>query len=70
MKDRTVTCKYYTHECGPCDKRNICVRFWNECQTCSQYEPLPNMWPARTDTRKQRLERINRKEYKDDIYNG
>lgn len=67
MKDREICCKYYTCAASPCDKRGIPVSFRHECQTCRYYEPEVGRKPARTDTRKKRKQKAERKEYRDYI---
>ena len=62
MKDREIVCMYYTYAGGPCDKRGISVHFKKECQTCKKYSPIKGSKPARTDNRRQKMDRIMRKE--------
>lgn len=61
-KDREIVCTYYTYEGGPCDKRGISAHFRGECQTCRHYSKLTGAKPARTDNRKQKMNKIQRKE--------
>ena len=60
MKDREIQCVHYVCE-GVCDlgKKGT---FRKHCQTCKTYSALRHGRPARVDTRKQRAERIRRKE--------
>lgn len=62
MKTREIVCVYYTYEGGPCDKRGISAHFRQECQTCKKYQALKGAKPARTDNRKAKMEKINKKE--------
>jgi len=59
-KTREYQCKHYINE-GNCalGKRG---QFYGSCQTCGSYVKKPGSRPNRKDTRKQRLERIKRKE--------
>lgn len=61
-KTREVACKFYSYAGGPCLKRQINVYLKKECQTCKKYYPLPGGKPARTDTRRQREARREKKE--------
>ena len=61
-KTREIICKYYTYAGGPCNKRGISVHFCDECQICRKYDPVKGAKPARTDNRRQKNERIARKE--------
>jgi hypothetical protein len=65
-KTREVQCIHYICE-GNCDlgKEGI---FRKRCQTCKTYKKLPGGKPARTDTRKQRKEAIDKKAMKDYRY--
>jgi hypothetical protein len=60
MRDRERQCVYYEYE-GSCLKGREGT-FRHSCQTCSSYSALKNGKKAREDTRKQRKERIYRKE--------
>lgn len=61
-RDRERACIFYTYENGPCDKRGISTKFRDECQTCKYYVPIKGGRPARTDNRRKKMERIQRKE--------
>ena len=60
MRDREIQCIHYEFE-GKCDLgKEAC--FYGLCQTCPTYRHKPGAKPARTDTRRQKLDRIQRKE--------
>lgn len=59
-KDREIQCKFYICE-GSCSKGREGT-FRGSCQHCAKYRPKLGSKPARTDTRKQKLDRIIRKE--------
>lgn len=65
MKDREIICKFYTYAGGPCDKRGISVHFREECQHCKYYCPVKGTRPARTDNRRKKMEKINKRERND-----
>lgn len=60
MKNREIACVNYICE-GSC-KLNKDATFYRHCQTCSSYSATPGGKPARTDTRRQKMDRIARKE--------
>ena len=60
MKDREIACVHYKAE-GVCDLGKDGT-FRGHCQICPTYSPLRHGRPARTDTRRQKAERIMRKE--------
>ena len=60
MKDREIACVHYKAE-GNCDLCKDCT-FRGHCQICPSYSPLRHGRPARTDNRRQKAERIMRKE--------
>ena len=60
MKTREIACKHYAAE-GQC-KLGKEGTFYKACQHCRVYSPLLNGRPARVNTKRQRLERIRRKE--------
>lgn len=62
MKTREIVCQYYTYEGGPCKKRGIDAHFRKECQTCKYWNPLKGAKPARTDNRRSKKEKINKRE--------
>ena len=65
MRDREIICKYYTCAGGLCSKRGISVYFNNECQKCKYYIKKPGAAPRRTDNRRKKLDKINKKEAKE-----
>lgn len=60
MKDREIVCVHYKYE--GCCALGKDATFRGHCQTCSAYKKLPGGKPARTDNRKQKLDRIMKKE--------
>ena len=60
MKDREIAWVEYKAE-GNCDLGKDGT-FRGHCQTCPSYSPLRHGRPARTDNRRQKAERIMRKE--------
>ena len=60
MKDREIACQYYKYE-GCCAKGREGT-FRGACQTCDKYNPKRGSKPARTDNRRKKLERIERRE--------
>ena len=60
MKDREIQCVHYVCE-GVCDLGKEGT-FRKRCQTCKTYKKLPGGKPARTDNRRQKMDRIMRKE--------
>ena len=65
-KERGV-CIHYQHEgAGGCDLGKEC-EFWGHCQTCKTWKKKPGSKPARTDRRKEKLDKAKRKE--DKIWN-
>lgn len=59
-KDREIPCIHYLNE-GNCDLGKEGT-FRKHCQTCKTYRKKPGANPARKDNRRQKLDRINRKE--------
>ena len=59
-KTREIACVHYKAE-GNCDLAKDGT-FRGHCQTCPTYSPLRHGKPARTDNRRQKVERIMRKE--------
>ena len=59
-KTREIACVHYKAE-GNCDLGKDGT-FRGHCQICPSYSPLRHGRPARTDTRRQKAERIMRKE--------
>lgn len=60
MKDRVLPCKHYACEYTCLLGKE--ATFYRHCQICKSYDPKPGSQPARTDTRRQKKERIERKE--------
>lgn len=60
MKDRNKLCKYYIRA-GVCSKGKGCTIF-GTMQHCGNYSPNPDSKPLRVDRRKQKMEKIRRKE--------
>ena len=52
-KEREVACIYYAHE-GECLKGRKGT-FYYSCQTCKKYAPQRGGFPARKNTKKQKL---------------
>ena len=59
-KTREIACIHYIHEHN-CDLGKE-AEFYGHCQTCKTYKKRPGGKAARTDNRKQKLDRIMRKE--------
>ena len=59
-KTREIACVHYKAE-GSCDLGKDGT-FRGHCQICPSYSPLRHGKPARTDNRRQKAERIMRKE--------
>ena len=59
-KTREIACVHYLYE-GSCDLGKDGT-FRGHCQICPSYKKKPGGKPARTDTRRQKAERIMRKE--------
>lgn len=66
MKDRNKLCKHYL-KAGTCSKNKGCT-IWGEMQHCGLYEPDLNSKPLRTDKRKSKKEKIEKKEYKKEAW--
>ena len=62
MKDRNKLCKYYIRA-GVCSKGKGCT-IWGEMQHCGLYCPDLASKPLRTDGRKQKKAKIDKKEFK------
>ena len=60
MKTREIACQHYIHEHN-CDLGKE-AEFYGHCQTCKTYSAKRGGKVARTDNRKQKLDRIMRKE--------
>lgn len=59
-KERTIVCEYYEYE-GKCSKGREGT-FHKQCQKCSKYVKKAGARPYRTDERRRRMEKIQRKE--------
>ena len=62
MQDREIQCLYYEFE-GSC-KKGRGGTFWKACQTCNKYKPMRGTSPARKDLRKQKMEKIQKRDIK------
>lgn len=60
MKDREILCKFYICN-GKCTKGKD-AKFYGICQHCSLYEKKKGAKPNRTDLRKKKLNKIQKKE--------
>lgn len=65
-KTREIVCIHYVCE-GTCDLGKAGT-FRKQCQTCSSYKKKKGAKPARTDNRRQKLAKIDRKESKRAMY--
>lgn len=63
MKTRERQCESYICE-GQCSKGREGT-FYKYCQKCNKYRAKPGSRPARTDNRRKKMERIQRKDNKD-----
>lgn len=63
-KTREIVCIYYLCEHN-CNLGKDAV-FRGLCQTCSNYVPKRGMMPARSDKRREKLEKIKRREMRGD----
>ena len=59
-KTRELQCIHYVCE-GTCDLGKAGT-FRKQCQTCASYKKKKGSKPARTDNRRQKLAKINKKE--------
>ncbi len=59
-KTREIACVHYICE-GNCDLRKEGT-FRKHCQICKTYKKIPGGKPARTDNRRQKMDKINKKE--------
>ena len=60
MKDRNIICKFYQWH-GQCEKGKK-ADLTGYCTHCGLYEKKFGVKPFRTDTRRTKLEKINKKE--------
>ena len=63
MKDREIVCIFYEHE-GQCSKGREGT-FLKQCQICNLYRAKAGAAPRRTDNRRKKLEKINKRESRD-----
>lgn len=61
-KTREIACIHYICE-GNCDLGKEGT-FRKHCQTCKTYKKIPGGKPARTDNRRQKINKITKKELK------
>lgn len=59
-KTREIACVHYICE-GNCDLGKEGT-FRKHCQICKTYKKIPGGKPARTDNRRQKMDKINKKE--------
>lgn len=62
MIERNIICQHYTCADGPCEKRGVNVTHAKNCQHCKFYTPRRHGVPVKPNTKKQRMDRIERKE--------
>ena len=63
MKTREIVCQFYICK-GNCTKdKNDTL--YGTCQKCKKYRKKEGAAPARTDKRKQKLEKIRKRELRD-----
>ena len=60
MKNREIACLHYKAE-GNCDLGKEGT-FYAACQHCKNYRKLPGGKPARTDNRRRKMDKINKRE--------
>lgn len=65
-KTREVACIHYVCE-GTCDLGKEGT-FYKKCQTCKTYKKKPGGNPARTDLRKKKQDRIDKKELRKEFF--
>lgn len=65
MKDRNIICEFYIRH-GEC-KKGKNADIIKTCQHCSFYSKKIGAKPHRTDNRRQKMEKINKKERRDYI---
>lgn len=59
-RERLIQCIHYSCE-GVCDLGKKC-RFWKEMQTCPTYKKKAGAAPIRSDNRRRKLDKINKRE--------
>ena len=62
-KTREIACESYICE-GNCSKGREGT-FRKACQTCGKYRPIRGGRPARTDNRREKREKISKREMRD-----
>lgn len=62
-RTRERQCEYYEYE-GCCSKGREGT-FLKQCQICDKYRAKPGAAPRRTDNRRKKLDKINKKEAKE-----
>ena len=63
MKTREIVCQFYICK-GSCAKGKNAAQY-GICQHCKKYRKKEGAAPARTDKRKQKLEKIRKRELRD-----
>lgn len=61
MKEKVLVCEHYKCNGGICKLGKIC-HFWKEMQKCQKYIPNKKSRPIRTNNKKEKLEKIRKKE--------
>ena len=61
MKERVLVCEHYKCNGGVCRLGKTC-HFWKEMQKCQKYMPNKKSRPIRTNNKKEKLEKIIKKE--------
>lgn len=64
-KTREIACVHYICE-GNCDLGKEGT-FRKHCQICKTYKKIPGGKPARTDNRRQKMDKINKKEMNNEV---
>lgn len=59
-KTLEIVCIHYVNK-GTCDLGKD-AEFYGLCQTCRNYRKKPGAKPARIDTRKNKLDKVNKRE--------
>ena len=60
MRDRNILCEHYVRA-GVCDLGKEC-HIYKEMQKCSKYKKDKNKKPFRTNNKRQKLEKIRKRE--------
>lgn len=61
-KTREIVCKHYINKGNCALGKN--AEFYGLCQTCPSYIKKPGAKPARVDTRRKKIDKLNKKENK------